>query len=123
MIKFDFSDYEKNILLNYAEKDIQQGHWGDGEVTTFEDKILVNKLKNSSSEINLSIIELQMICNNIQVETQNGKYLSQEDILIIHKINSILENYSKDDKNDEFDINEVKKLIVDLNHISPDKKK
>ncbi len=95
MIILILSNIVKNTLLRYAENELHQGHWGNGEVIIPEHQILAERIKNAGEKIEFSLLQLEIICQWISGTTKDGRVLTPEDRIAIQSLRSPLKKYYK----------------------------
>jgi hypothetical protein len=113
MFEIDLSEIEKKRLLHYAESINEQAHWGDSDITIPEYRILFNAIKNTESNLQLSPIQLDILCNWIYEGTKGGRLLNTEDKIVIGKIYEPIQEYYKNLKGQYF--SEISKLEENIN--------
>jgi hypothetical protein len=95
MITVSLSNIIKNTLLRYAENELHQGHWGNGELMIPEHQILTERIKGASKKIELSLLQMEILCQWISGTTKDGRILTPEDRIVIQSLRNPLRKYYK----------------------------
>jgi hypothetical protein len=111
MLQIKLSSLEKNRILHYAEKELYKGHWGNGELILPEHQFLMNVMKSPAEAFELSPLMIEVICSWISEATNEGRFLSQEDVLVIRTLLNQLNVYRTQSEKIEDTIEHLNKIL------------
>ncbi len=86
MIAITVTEQEKKQLIFFAEKALQGGHWGSGELEIPEERQVYEIILRSSGTVELTMRQVELFLNWFFEATQHGTYLLPEDMSILEKI-------------------------------------
>lgn len=107
------TNIEKGRILFYAEQYLSdKSHWGDSEIALPEEENLISQCQNNNDEITISKFQLKLLFQWFTEVTEFGKFLLDEDQIILNKIFTGLSN---------LDITNDEKIEIIENFLYPEK--
>lgn len=122
MFSIELNQREKTRLLSFYNEVRNAGHWGSSDITIPEEKILLDLISNSGSNLNLTLHQLEMLSEWIYSSTGEGFILIQEDAVLINKIQNELNVYYSDIfKKYSSELDRLADVLIKFNKISHNK--
>lgn len=95
-MKLSLSEISRKRILQSAESSFNHNHWGNSDLIVPEYDILYQRLKQDSTEFQLTLSQIEIIIGWIADKTRNGAIRSGEDSAVIDSLSSQLKTARQD---------------------------